>query len=159
MQHHNTILFLHGLESAPGGTKPSFLAECGYKVLNPALPKRSFWESVQLVQEIVDREKPSVIVGSSRGAAVALCVHTEAKLVLIAPAWKRYARTSSRRTPSSAVIIHSKNDKIISFKDSESLAASSGATLIAAGASHRMGDQKALVAIAAAVKEANNENR
>ncbi len=152
MKNLDTILFLHGLESTPGGTKSNFLRKRGYKVLNPAMPKHSFWESVKIAQEIVDRENPSVIVGSSRGGAVALCLHTEAKLVLVAPAWKRYAKTCSRRVPPSATIIHSKDDKVIPFADSEALALASGATLVDAGSSHRMADTEALVAIERAVR-------
>jgi hypothetical protein len=32
-----TILFLHGWQSTPGSVKPTFLAEHGHEVLNPAL--------------------------------------------------------------------------------------------------------------------------
>ena len=32
------ILFLHGWTSKPGGVKPTFLAQHGHTVLNPALP-------------------------------------------------------------------------------------------------------------------------
>ena len=32
-----TVLFLHGLESKPGGTKPTYLEDNGYCVLNPCL--------------------------------------------------------------------------------------------------------------------------
>ena len=33
-----TILFLHGWNSRPGGLKPTYLAEHGHTVINPALP-------------------------------------------------------------------------------------------------------------------------
>ena len=42
------ILFLHGLESKPGGTKAKVLAEAGHEIFNPALPKDSFEESMEI---------------------------------------------------------------------------------------------------------------
>mgnify|MGYP003646977443 CR=1 FL=1 len=47
------ILFLHGLESKPNGTKPRFLREKGFEVFNPHLPKSSFEESIKIAQDTV----------------------------------------------------------------------------------------------------------
>ena len=68
------VLFLHGLESVPGGTKPKHLESLGHQVLNPALLKDNFEESVQIAQKVFDKEKPDVVVGSSRGGAVAMAL-------------------------------------------------------------------------------------
>jgi len=70
------ILFLHGLESKPGGTKARKLEEAGHEVLNPALPKHSLEESITIAQLLVDYESPDIIVGSSRGGAVATAQDT-----------------------------------------------------------------------------------
>ena len=37
------ILFLHGLEGNPEGSKPTFLKQEGYRVIAPSLPKND-WE-------------------------------------------------------------------------------------------------------------------
>ena len=37
-----TILFLHGSNSTPGGTKPTYLKDHGHAVFNPALPEDDF---------------------------------------------------------------------------------------------------------------------
>lgn len=64
-------LFLHGWQSAPGGLKPTFLKDCGYEVLNPALPEDDFDTAVRIAQAEYDQGQPDVVVGSSRGGAVA----------------------------------------------------------------------------------------
>ena len=63
------ILFLHGWNSVPGGLKPSYLAQHGHEILNPALPDEDFAESVRIAQLEFDRHLPAVIVGSSRGGS------------------------------------------------------------------------------------------
>ena len=85
------ILFLHGHGSRPGGTKPMYLFRHGHDVINPALPAEDFEESVRIAQQAFDLGHPDVVVGSSRGGAVAMNLSTgKVPLVLIAPAWKRW---------------------------------------------------------------------
>ena len=148
------ILFLHGLESQPGGTKPQYLEKHGYKVFNPSLPKSSFDESVNIAQKIIDEQEPDVIVGSSRGGAVALCIKPgNAKTVLIAPAWKRFDRTGHEMTPGAGcIILHSEADDIVSIDDSIELSEESELTLIKVGSDHRMSDADALEGMLDAVK-------
>jgi hypothetical protein len=143
------VLFLHGLESKPGGSKVSHLMGKGYEVLNPALPGSSFPESVSITQQIVDDEKPDVIVGSSRGGAVAMAVDPkDARLVLVAPAWKNFGITPS--VPSNTIILHSPNDEIVPYEDSQEI--KGALAVIPAGGDHRMIDQEALIAIERAVR-------
>ena len=148
------ILFLHGLESRPGGTKPQYLKKHGFSVLNPSLPKSSFEESVKIAQRAVDEEEPDVIVGSSRGGAVALCLEPRgAKLVLIAPAWKRFDKTQHVVSVNSdCVVLHSENDDIVNIEDSVQLTEATSATLIRVGTDHRMSDPDALEGMLDAVK-------
>jgi len=148
------VLFLHGLESQPGGFKPRYLKEKGYRVFNPWLPKSSFEESVKIAQHKVDTESPDVIVGSSRGGAVAMCIEPRgAKLVLIAPAWKRFSLPHRVMTvKSECVVLHSEADDVVSIDDSIQLTELDGTTLIKAGEDHRMNDTDALEALLDAVK-------
>jgi hypothetical protein len=44
------ILFLYGWHSVPGGVKPSYLAEHGHEVTNPALDDDDFDEAVRVAQ-------------------------------------------------------------------------------------------------------------
>ena len=85
------ILFLHGWQSVPGGVKPTILAQHGHEVINPKLPDDDFEEAVRIVQEEFDRHEPQVVVGSSRGGAVAMHFKSGvARLVLLCPAWKKW---------------------------------------------------------------------
>src|SRR3954453_12299542 len=119
------ILFLHGWQSVPGGVKPTFLAQHGHEVLNPKLPDEDFTEAVRIAQAEFDRHQPQVVVGSSRGGAVAMNIHSgEAKLVLLCPAWKRHG--TARTLKPGSVVLHSRADDMVPFADSEELLRNSG---------------------------------
>jgi hypothetical protein len=140
------ILFLHGWTSVPGGVKPTYLAAHGHEVLNPKLPDEDFAAAVRIAQAEFDRHQPKVVVGSSRGGAVAMNIKIgNARLVLLCPAWKKWgtARTVSPGT----VILHSRADDVIPFADSKDLAGNSGATLIEVGSDHRLATPEALAAM------------
>jgi len=95
------IHFLHGWQSVPGGVKPTFLAQHGHEVINPKLPDEDFEEAVKIAQEEFDKHQPQVVLGSSRGGAVAMNIKIgDARLVLLCPAWKKWGWPSrSSRTP------------------------------------------------------------
>jgi hypothetical protein len=136
------VLLLHGKESQPGGAKAQAIEGAGHELINPDL--RTGWsEAVQIAQNAVDENSPDVVVGSSRGGALAMSIDTNgAPRVLIAPAWKMFGGADT--VPSNTVIIHSKADDIILFEDSVELAKRTGAKLVEAGKNHRMGDSEAL---------------
>jgi hypothetical protein len=137
------ILFLHGWQSVPGGVKPRFLVHHGHEVINPKLPDDDFAEAVRIAQEEFDKHQPEVVVGSSRGGAVAMNMDSgDARLVLLCPAWKRHG--SARAVKPGTVILHSRADDVVPFADSEELARNSGATLIEVGNDHRLADPEPL---------------
>src|SRR5579885_3074071 len=83
------ILFLHGWHSVPGGVKSSFLAAHGHQVINPVLDDDDFAAAVRTAQAEYDRHRPDIIVGSSRGGAVAMNLDAgPTPLVLLCPAWR-----------------------------------------------------------------------
>ena len=140
------ILFLHGWHSVPGGVKPTYLKDHGHDVINPKLDDDDFAQAVKTAQEEFDRHQPQVVIGSSRGGAVAMNIHSgNAKLILLCPAWKNWGTATSVK--SSTVILHSRADDVISFTDSEELARNSGATLIEVGTDHRLADPEPLAAM------------
>src|SRR3954462_12443793 len=120
-----TILFLHGWRSVPGGVKPTYLKDHGHEVLTPALTDDDWDEAVRTAQAEYDRHHPDVIVGSSRGGAVAMNLDAgSTPLVLLCPAWKRWG-TVKRARPGT-VIIHSEADDVIPIAESRELVRVSG---------------------------------
>lgn len=146
------ILFLHGWNSVPGGVKPSFLAQHGHEILNPALPDEDFQKAVRIAQAEFDRHGPAVIVGSSRGGAVAMNVQSgKTPLVLLCPAWKRWGDVTVVKPQTT--ILHSRADDVIPFAESEELVRNSGlpsSTLIEVGTDHRLAEPEPLNALLAA---------
>ncbi len=136
------ILFLHGWQSVPGGVKPTYLAQHGHEVLNPALPDEDFAEAVRIAQAEFDRHHPDVVVGSSRGGAVAMNLQSgETPSVLLCPAWRRFGATNTVKA--NTLILHSRGDEVIPFAESEELVRNSGlaaSTLVEVGTDHRLAE-------------------
>jgi alpha/beta superfamily hydrolase len=143
------ILFLHGWQSVPGGVKPTFLAQHGHTVFNPALPDEDFEAAVRIAQSEHDQHWPAVVVGSSRGGAVAMnLVSGDTPLVLLCPAWKKYGTVKTVKP--GTVILHSRADDVVPFADSEELVRGSGlpaSALVEVGTDHRLADLEPLAAM------------
>ncbi|NLX99276.1 MAG: alpha/beta hydrolase, partial [Rhodopirellula sp.] len=113
-----TVLFLYGWQSIPGGLKPTYLKDHGYEVLSPHLPDDDFDAAVRIAQAEFAQGKPDVVVGSSRGGAVAMNIDSgSTPLVLLCPAWKRWGTTTTMKP--GTVILHSAADDLVPFADSE----------------------------------------
>ncbi len=147
------VLFLHGWQSVPGGVKPMYLKDHGHEVINPKLPDENFNEEIRITQAEFDKHQPQVVVGSSRGGAVAMNINSsEAKLVLLCPAWKKWG--TSRTVKPGTVILHSRAEDVVPFADSDELARTSGAALIEVGTDHRPADPESLAAMLKACNDA-----
>jgi hypothetical protein len=140
------VLFLHGWTSTPGGNKPTFLKDHGHTVLNPALPDDDFDEAVCIAQAEFDQHHPDVVVGSSRGGAVAMNIDSkDTPLVLLCPAWKKWG--SATTVKPNTVILHSRQDDVVPFADTKELLANSGLpteAFIEVGSDHRLADPEPL---------------
>ena len=137
------VLLLHGLHSQPGGSKAEAIIKDGHELINPALPADNWDAALKIAQEAVHMYRPDVIVGSSRGGALAVNVKAfGAKRILIAPAWKKFGSTCV--VPKNTIILHSENDDIVKFEDSIELSKNSSAKLISIGENHRMNSEEVL---------------
>ncbi|MDR3632758.1 MAG: hypothetical protein P4L84_02920 [Isosphaeraceae bacterium] len=154
-----TILFLHGWHSVPGGVKPSFLAQHGHAVINPALSDDDFDEALRTAQAEYDRHRPDVIVGSSRGGALAMNLDAGmTPLVLLCPAWKRWGTVKTVKPGAS--VLHSENDDVIPIADSRDLVRRSGlpdSALVVVGNDHRLADPEPLQAMLDACQRAASQ--
>lgn len=152
-------LFLHGWQSTPGGLKPTYLKQHGHEVLNPALPDNDFDAAVRIAQAEFDQHHPDIVVGSSRGGAVAMNLKIDVPLVLLCPAWKRWGAATTVKP--GTVILHSRADEVIPFADSRELLGNSGlpeSALIVVGQEHRLADPESLAKMREAVENTLREN-
>jgi hypothetical protein len=136
--------------------KPSYLAQHSHTVFNPALPDENFEAAVRIAQAEYDRHRLDVVVGSSRGGAVAMNLDSEdTPLVLLCPAWKKYGTVKTVKP--ATTILHSRADDVVPFADSEELVSNSGlpaSALIEVGNDHRLADPEPLAAMLRACERA-----
>lgn len=148
------IFYLHGWCSVVGGVKPTSLRSRGHEVIEPALDHDDFERALATAQGAFDASQPDIVVGSSRGGAVAMNLRSgHARLVLLCPAWKNWG--SARTVKPGTVILHSQADDVIPFKDSLDLVWASGlpeSVLVEVGTDHRLADLEPLEALARAVE-------
>lgn len=148
------ILYLHGWHSVPGGVKPSHLARHGHVLIEPALPDDDFEGAVRIAQAELDKHRPDLVVGSSRGGAVAINLAAgSVPLVALCPAWKRWGRAATVKP--GTLILHAEADDVVPYADSLELLRNSGlpeTALIAVGTEHRLADPASLAALLAAVE-------
>jgi hypothetical protein len=104
---------------------------------------------VRIAQAEYDRHQPQVVVGSSRGGAVAMNLDSGATpLVLLCPAWKKHG--SAKTVKHGTVVLHSRADDVVPLADSEELVRNSGlpaSALVEVGNDHRLADPEPLAAM------------
>ncbi len=143
------ILFLNGYGSRPGGINPTILGLHGHSVVEPNLPDDNFARSVTIAQRVFNRHQPDIVVGWSRGGAVAMSIDSNsAPLILLAPAWKNWGTLTTVK--SEVTILHSAHDELVSIEDSRELLRNSSLAedrLLAVGEDHRLIDEAAFVTL------------
>jgi hypothetical protein len=148
------LLYLHGWNSTVGGVKPTYLRSHGHEVIEPELDHEHFEAALRTAQAAFDQHQPQIVVGSSRGGAVAVNLDSgPARLVLICPAWKKWGRANTVKAGTQ--ILHSRADDVVPFADSVELILMSHlpeTALIEVGQDHRLADLEPLEALLWAVE-------
>jgi pimeloyl-ACP methyl ester carboxylesterase len=130
------ILFAHGLEGSPSGTKVTALRDAGFDVIAPDFRGMDVAARVALLEEAT-REGGMVLAGSSLGgltAAIVACKHPErfTGLLLCAPAFNflppEFGAVEALRVPSSlrTIVIHGRNDDLVPVEVSRAFRARCG---------------------------------
>lgn len=147
------VLLLRGWFSS-GSTKSLYLHQLGFKVFTPRLSDFSFQRAVEEANEAYEFVQPDLILGMSRGGAVALNIKNQnTPTILLAPAWRSFGRVSEITNPKT-IVIHSPKDTMVSYEDSVDLIKSSQhGHLITAGHDHRLNDRDAREALEEAITQ------
>ena len=123
------ILFLHGLESSPGGRKAVWLAQ-RYGARVPALTT-SDWATARAQAEAAVREhEPELIIGSSLGGALLLSLLqggvTRARALFIAQAGVKLGLPARLPEGTRAILLHGTADDVVPIAGSRALARDAG---------------------------------
>jgi fermentation-respiration switch protein FrsA (DUF1100 family) len=129
------VVFLHGLESGPQGSKARWLAE-RYGAVTPVLgcsaplQPHMVTDALAVAREAVRAQRPDLIVGSSFGGAVAVRLLREGAyrgpVVLIAPAARKITGDEALPDGTRAAILHGDADDVVPYADSVALAQTGG---------------------------------
>jgi pimeloyl-ACP methyl ester carboxylesterase len=158
------VLWLHGLESGPFGSKYKALVAAGYDVIAPDLRGKNLAERVVVAGALMEEHVPFV-VGSSYGGITAVlaakaCSNPLPGMVLCAPALT-FTEAPMRpleelAPPCRMTIVHGRNDDVIPVEVSRKYADMHGVPLIEVGDGHRLSESgsKIVEALRAIVMEA-----
>lgn len=140
----SSVVFLHGLESGPTGTKAAWL-RARYGAFTPTLDTTSFPAAVAGAAAAIAEHQPRVVVGSSYGGAVATRLVLDGvwtgPTVFIAPAAHRLGIDAALPPGTRGIVIHGDQDDVIPLADSHHLLAGAGegiALWTIAGGDHRL---------------------
>ncbi|HVW27312.1 MAG TPA: YqiA/YcfP family alpha/beta fold hydrolase [Polyangiaceae bacterium] len=120
------VQFVHGLESAPGSSKSTYLDRF-FDALTPAMDTRDFEGAIATQSEKAAEFFPDVLVGSSFGGAVALAMLQRrlygGAVVLLCPAYRHFGVEGRIPEASRVLIVHGSRDELVPLDDSKALAA------------------------------------
>jgi hypothetical protein len=127
------VLFIHGLESNPQGTKAVFLAR-HFDALTPAMNTGDFPGALATQREAIASFRPDLVVGSSFGGALAVALLEQGDwrgpTVLLAPAAAKVGLSNRLPEGVAVTIVHGVRDAIIPVEDSKALAATGTPALV-----------------------------
>jgi len=140
------VLFCHGLESGPHGSKFVALEAAGYEVIAPDCRGMNLAERVEVVTALLREHRP-LVVGSSYGGVTAVLAAERAGvdlpgMVLCAPALERAEAPNEAPDKLKALcptaVVHGVHDDVIPMAVSERFVERTGAKLVKVDDDHRL---------------------
>ncbi len=133
-------------------SKAAFVRGLGLEVECPRLPSWRLKAAIRQAQDAHDRLGSDVIIGMSRGGAIALAIPEDRPLILLAPAWRYFGVRP--RPDLEGIVIHSPRDRIIPLGHSRELCRRCpGLRLVITGIDHRLNCPSGRGALARALGE------
>lgn len=148
----NTVVFSHGKESGPWGSKITAMAAVArdLKLGVESVDYRGMEDPTQRVEKLIAESRklsgPIVLVGSSMGGHVAAAAADKigaAALFLLAPAFYMpgFEQYTPQQVSAPTVIVHGWHDDIVPVENSVRWAREHRATLHVLDSDHRLEDQ------------------
>ena len=138
------VLFFHGREGSPTGSKATWLARTRGAV-TPQLDTRTVEGALPLARAALEAHAPSLVVGSSFGGALAVALLQEGRIrvpvVLLAPAAHKLGVPNVLPEGARVVILHGDQDDVVPLDDSVALARTGGPAVslrVIPGGDHRL---------------------
>jgi alpha/beta superfamily hydrolase len=138
------LLFFHGRESSPRGSKATWLARTRGAV-TPQLTTTTVAAALPEARAALDAHRPALVVASSFGGAVAVALLQEGRIrvpvVLIAPAAAKLGVRNELPEGAQVVILHGDGDDVVPLADSVALAGTGGPGVslrVVSGGDHRL---------------------
>ena len=133
-------------------SKAAFVRGLGFEVACPRLASWRMRSAMRQARDAHDGLRSDVIIGISRGGAIALAIPDDRPLILLAPAWRYFG---VRPCPDAVgIVIHSPGDRIVPLGHSRELCRRCpGLRLVIAGAAHRMNCPASRRALAMALED------
>jgi alpha/beta superfamily hydrolase len=136
------VLFFHGLESGPFGSKYKSL-NSQISVVSPDFQGMGLEERVQVAGSWVSLEKDLILVGSSYGGLVASLVYQNHPehifgIIMMAPALHLPESALIKKLPQACVILHGREDDVVPVEASRRLSERLAVNLIEVSDNHRM---------------------
>lgn len=143
------VLYLHGLGGKRSGPRTEMLEAMGHEVVYPELPADDYEKAVEVAKEHLDGV--DLIIGSSRGGAVAMGLTTDKPVLLLAPAWRMMGIEPKLPGPNTYTIHGFEDERVVST-DSEELMAANGAVdkLVLVSDGHSLRDSVPVIIFTAA---------
>ena len=133
-------------------SKAAFVRGLGFEVACPRLPSWRLGAAMRQARDAHERLQSDVIIGASRGGAIALAIPDDRPLILLAPAWRYFGVRP--RPDAEGVVIHSPRDRLVPLRHSRELCRRCpGLRLVIAGAEHKLNCPAGRSALAAALDD------